>query len=72
MKVAKDGIFGSDTLTADGQLGSLAKQRAAAIKEYSVKKHRMEDDRLLVCLPEYDVREAAIPRVVGLNYCSNN
>ena len=50
-------------LSADKQLGSLAKQRAAGIKEYLVKNHGIEDDRLLVCLPEYDAREKAIPRV---------
>lgn len=50
-------------LSADEQLGSLAKQRAAGIKEYLVKNHGIEDDRLLVCLPEYDAREKATPRV---------
>jgi hypothetical protein len=50
-------------LTADEQLGRLAKQRAAGIKEYLVKNHGIEDDRLLVCLPEYDAREKATPRV---------
>jgi hypothetical protein len=50
-------------LKADERLGSLAKQRAAGIKEYLVKNHGIEDDRLLVCLPEYDAREQATPRV---------
>ena len=50
-------------LSADEQLGRLAKQRAAGIKEYLVKNHGIEDDRLLVCLPEYDAREKATPRV---------
>jgi len=50
-------------LTADEQLGSLAKQRAAGISEYLVKNHGIEADRLLVCLPEYDARERATPRV---------
>jgi hypothetical protein len=50
-------------LSADEQLGGLAKQRAAGIKEYLVKNHGVEDDRLLVCLPEYDAREKATPRV---------
>jgi hypothetical protein len=50
-------------LSADEQLGGLAKQRAAGIKEYLVKSHGIEDDRLLVCLPEYDAREKATPRV---------
>jgi hypothetical protein len=50
-------------LSADEQLGGLAKQRAAGIKEYLVKNHGIEDDRLLVCLPEYDAREKATPRV---------
>jgi hypothetical protein len=50
-------------LTADERLGSLAKKRAAGIKEYLVKNHGIEDDRLLMCLPEYDAREKATPRV---------
>ena len=50
-------------LTVDEQLGKLAQQRAAGIKEYLVKNHGIEDDRLLVCLPEYDAREKATPRV---------
>ena len=50
-------------LSADEQLGRLAKQRAAGIKEYLVKNHGIEDDRLMVCLPEYDSREKATPRV---------
>jgi hypothetical protein len=50
-------------LTADERLGSLAKQRAKGIKEYLVKNHGIEADRLLVCLPEYDAREKATPRV---------
>jgi hypothetical protein len=50
-------------LTADERLGILAQQRAAGIKEYLVKNHGIEDDRLLVCLPEYDAREEATPRV---------
>jgi hypothetical protein len=50
-------------LTADERLGILARQRAAGIKEYLVKNHGIEDDRLLVCLPEYDAREEATPRV---------
>jgi hypothetical protein len=50
-------------LTANERLGILAKQRAAGIKEYLVKNHGIEDDRLLVCLPEYDAREEATPRV---------
>jgi hypothetical protein len=50
-------------LSADEQQGRLAKQRAAGIKEYLVKNHGIEDDRLLVCLPEYDAREKATPRV---------
>jgi hypothetical protein len=50
-------------LKADEQLGTLAKQRAVGIKEYLVKNHGVEDDRLLVCLPEYDAREKASPRV---------
>ena len=50
-------------LTADERLGSLAKQRAAGIKEYLVKNQGVEADRLLICLPEYDAREKATPRV---------
>jgi hypothetical protein len=50
-------------LTADEQLGKLAQQRAAGIKEYLVKNHGIEADRLLVCLPEYDARKKATPRV---------
>ena len=50
-------------LTADERLGSLAKQRATGIKEYLMKNHGIEDDRLLICLPEYDAREKATPRV---------
>jgi hypothetical protein len=50
-------------LTQDDRLGSLAKQRAAGIKEYLVKNHGIEDDRLMVCLSEYDGREKATPRV---------
>jgi hypothetical protein len=50
-------------LTEDERLGRLAKQRAAGIKEYLVKNHGIENDRLLVCLPEYDAREKATPRV---------
>ena len=50
-------------LTAEEQLGKLAKQRAAGVKEYLVKNHGIEADRLLVCLPEYDAREKATPRV---------
>ena len=49
--------------TEDERLGSLAKQRAAGIKEYLVKNHGIEDDRLMICLPEYDAREKATPRV---------
>ena len=50
-------------LTVDERLGRLAKQRAAGIKEYLIKDHEIEADRLLVCLPEYDAREKATPRV---------
>ena len=50
-------------LTEDDRLGSLAKQRAAGIKEYLVKNHGIEDDRLMICLSEYDAREKATPRV---------
>jgi hypothetical protein len=50
-------------LTEDERPGSLAQQRAAGIKEYLVKNHGIEDDRLLMCLPEYDAREKATPRV---------
>jgi hypothetical protein len=50
-------------LTEDERLGSLAQQRAAGIKEYLVKNHGIEDDRLLMCLPEYDAREKATPKV---------
>ena len=49
--------------TEDDRLGSLAKQRAQGIKEYLVKNHGIEDDRLMVCLSEYDAREKATPRV---------
>jgi outer membrane protein OmpA-like peptidoglycan-associated protein len=50
-------------LTVEEELGKLAQQRAAEIKGYLVKNHGIEDDRLLVCLPEYDAREKATPRV---------
>jgi hypothetical protein len=50
-------------LKEDERLGNLAKQRAAGIKAYLVKNHGIEDDRLLMCLPEYDAREKATPRV---------
>lgn len=47
----------------DGHLRELVRQRAEGIKEYLVQKYAIEDDRLLVCQPEYDPREDARPRV---------
>jgi len=44
-------------------LRELVRQRAERIKEYLVKNYGIEDDRLLVCQPEYDPREDAEPRV---------
>jgi outer membrane protein OmpA-like peptidoglycan-associated protein len=46
-----------------GQLRELVRERSERIKEYLVKNYGIEDDRLLVCQPEYDPREDAKPRV---------
>ena len=53
----------SNSIHSRRATGKPGEQRAAGIREYLVKNHGIEADRLLVCLPEYDARERATPRV---------